>query len=219
MDIVEASIAAVAAAFSGYAAFYAMRAAKSSDRNSQAANRTAELAYQTAESVARIERDRWHRELTPQLRLRVDPNQHKIYVRFDGPVALKQLHLHLHIRDDRDRSEDPVLAGAYTAEQRAAVIWGPYRFQPGIDRADEQGRSAGPFTLAAQDLTLLAVQPTLRPEWFEGPYGEDRWRSQYRTAPLRLWVDCEAEGHNPWRLSFELPWEGSWAETGVSQPL
>ena len=60
MDIVEGSIAAVAAGFSGWAAWSAMRAARLSDQNSQTANRTAELAYQTAESVAQIERNRWH---------------------------------------------------------------------------------------------------------------------------------------------------------------
>lgn len=224
MDLVEGSIAAAAALFTGWAAFSARDAAKtakeaaeSSDRNGQTANRTAELAAQTAESVAQIERDRWHRELTPRLRVRVDlsGSNHVLIVRFDGPGELGRLHITVSIRDDRDHSEDPVL-GANPEEQRAErarVIWGPLRFRSGIDRADRAERTAGPFGLEAHEECKVGVQPSLRPRWYEGADGESRWEADYRSQrPLRLWVECEAEGHKPWRLPVKVSAaSGQWA--------
>ncbi|MFC8350947.1 hypothetical protein [Streptomyces sp. NPDC057280] len=230
MDLVEGSIAAAAAFFTGWAAYSARDAAKtakeaaeSSDRNAQTANRTAELAAQTAESVAQIERDRWHRELTPRLRVRVDlsGSNQVLILRFDGPGELGRLHITLSIRDDRDRSEDPVL-GSDTDEQRAAreaVIWGPLRFRYGVDQADSAERTAGPFSLEAHDERKVAVQPSMRPRWYDGAEGELRWEADYRyQRPLRLWADCEAEGHKPWRLAFEVSTtSGEWAvpDTGT----
>ncbi|MFF8789250.1 hypothetical protein [Streptomyces sp. NPDC015125] len=200
MGIADTSIAAASAAFSGFAAL--------------AAWRTSREANLTAASVAQIERDRWHKELTPQLRLKLEAEQGMMYARFDGPAALGRLSLRLTLRDDFDRSRVTHLAGTPTPEQLSEIIWGPYRFRPGIDRADQLGRSVDSFTLEADDRTRLAVDPSLRPSWFEGSDGEQRWRDQYRTARIRLWADCEAPGHKPWRLSFEVAQDGSWAQTG-----
>ncbi|MFF0698420.1 hypothetical protein ACFYU4_38020 [Streptomyces tendae] len=210
MDIVEGSIAAAAAVFSGWAAYSAMRAARSSDRNAQTANRTAELAFQTAEAVAQIERDRWHSALTPQLEMRQRPDG--LELRLAGPAAIGQLQVDLQIRDDRDRSNDPDVGT--TREQRAEVIWGPKRFRPGIDLASSDGRTVGPLFLEPGDMTRVATDPTLRPDWYEGVDGEQRWRQQYRDERMRLWAVCTAEGHKPWRLSFEVPRGGHWAITG-----
>ncbi|MEU2058583.1 hypothetical protein [Streptomyces bungoensis] len=58
MSIVDTSIAAAAAALSGVAAWGAWKASRE--------------ANATASSVAQIERDRWHRELTPQLRIKLE---------------------------------------------------------------------------------------------------------------------------------------------------
>ncbi|WP_411147349.1 hypothetical protein [Streptomyces sp. A30] len=195
MGIADTSIAAAAAALSGAAAVAAWRASRE--------------ANNTASSVAQIERDRWHRELTPQLQLRIDPNNHFLYVRFVRPAALGRLQVQLQVRDDRDRSQDPELAGSVTAQMRAEVIWGPYRFRPGIDGADNLGRTLAPFFFEPDDLHRVAIDPTLTPTWFEGPTGEQRWREQYRTSPMRLWATCEAPGHKPWRLSCEPPWDGN----------
>ncbi|MEU3795776.1 hypothetical protein AB0F07_39345 [Streptomyces fructofermentans] len=40
---------------------------------------------------------------------------------------------------------------------------------------------------------------------------------QNRTKRTRLWADCTAVGHKPWKLSFDVLRDGSWARTG--QPL
>lgn len=200
MGIADTSIAAASAAFSGFAAIAAWRASKE--------------ANDTASSVAQIERDRWHKELTPQLRLKLEVQQGMLYVRFDGPASLGKIDVQLTVRDDFDRSRVPALPGGATPEQIAQTIWGPYRFRPGIDGADQLGRTVTPPPLEADDRTRLAIDPSLRPSWYEGADGGRRWRDQYRTARFRLWADCEAEGHRPWRLSFEVPQDGAWAQTG-----
>ncbi|WP_326724645.1 hypothetical protein OHT59_40145 [Streptomyces sp. NBC_00243] len=199
MGIADTSIAALSAALSGGAAVAAWQASREANK--------------TAGSVAQIERDRWHRELSPQLKLKIDPNNHFLCIRFVRPAALGRIQVSLRVRDDRDRSQDPELAGSVTAQMRAEVVWGPYRFRPGIDHADDLGRAVKPFTLEPDDLHRVAIDPTLRPTWFDGASGETRWREKYRNAPMRVWATCEASDHKPWRLSCELPWNGRWART------
>ncbi|THA28232.1 hypothetical protein [Streptomyces sp. A1547] len=206
MDIVESSIAAVAAAFSGWAAYSAMQAAKSADRNSQAANRTAELAYQTAEAVAQIERDRWHRELTPKITFRVtrERGHVELLVRYGGPPALGRLTaLELRVRDDRDRSNDPLLGGGLTAEERDSTIWGPWRFRAFANGADELGRSVEPLSLMPGEEYRLGLDPTHPHRLYGG--GSVQWEKDYREKDVRLWVDCRVEGHKPWSLTADLP--------------
>ncbi|GAA3079324.1 hypothetical protein [Streptomyces glomeratus] len=62
MSILDTSIALASAAFTGAAAYGAWKA-------SSEANKAAWNANETAAAVAQIERDRWHKELRPQLRI------------------------------------------------------------------------------------------------------------------------------------------------------
>ncbi|WP_146075749.1 hypothetical protein [Streptomyces sp. Ru62] len=201
MSIVDTSIAAASALFSGLAAWGAWKASSK--------------ANDTATSVAQIERDRWHRELTPQLRIKLETEPFPaLYVRFDSPAALGELAVGLEMRDDFDRSIAPDLAGGPTREQRAAIIWGPYRFRPRTDGADETGRTVPAFPLQPGNRRRLAVEPSLKPSWYEGVDGDRRWREDHGNAPIRLWVLCTAPGHKPWKLSFGVPQDGSWAVGG-----
>ncbi|MFD4933369.1 hypothetical protein [Streptomyces virginiae] len=205
MDIVEGSIAAIAAGLTGWAAWSAMRAAQASDRNSQTANRTAELAYRTAESVAQIERDRWHRELTPKVAFRVTKERGhlELLVRYSGPSSLGTLSsLTLRVRDDRDRSNDPVLAGGMTAEERANTIYGPFRFRPYTDGADETGRTVAPISLPPGEEHRLALDPSLPHRHYAG--GTQQWEKDWREENFRMWVDCQVEGHKPWTLTADV---------------
>ncbi|MFJ6501607.1 hypothetical protein OG280_41000 (plasmid) [Streptomyces virginiae] len=206
MDITEGVIAAIAAGFSGWAAFAAMKAAKSADRNSQTANRTAELAYRTAESVARIERDRWHSDLTPKIafRLTKERGHQELLVKYTGPSSLGTLtSLTLRVRDDRDRSNDPVLGGGPTAEERALTIYGPYRFRHSTDGADETGRSVEPISLPPGEVYRLAMDPTMPPRYYG--QGTEHWQRERHDSDLRLWVDCHVDGHKPWTLTADVP--------------
>ncbi|MZD58724.1 hypothetical protein [Streptomyces sp. SID5606] len=204
MGIADTSIAAVAALFSGGAAVAAWRASRE--------------ANATAANVAQIERDRWHSELTPRLRMMITsrhPVMSKLVVHFEGPAAvLGPLSVPLRIRDDRNRSRDPELADGVTAAMRERVIWGPCRFRLGTDGADDVGRQVASFTVEADDKHLLALDLSAAPHWYEGEAGERRWREEYEHARVRLWAGCEAVGHKPWWLSFEVPRNGDWVENG-----
>ncbi|WP_331758279.1 hypothetical protein OG582_00135 [Streptomyces anulatus] len=197
MGIADTSIAAAAALFSGAAGV--------------AAWRTALAANRTAESVAQIERDRWHREVAPRIDLAVvnERGRPELLVRFNGPASLEAIGaLELSIRDDRDRSEDLLLAGGASAEERANTIWGPFRLSPHIDGADDLGRRAEPFALDHGEQRRFALERSLPPRWYEGGEGAHRWQGEHLTKPLRVWVRCVVEGHKPWRLTADLPTNG-----------
>ncbi|MFF8431096.1 hypothetical protein ACF07Y_39370 [Streptomyces sp. NPDC016566] len=209
MSIVDTSIAAASALLSGGAAVAAWRA-------SRQANEAATKANETADTVMRIEQERWHKELTPQLRIKLQAEPHEVlYVRFEGPAKLRELHVELRIQDDFDGSRPPHLVGTLAPEQVAEVIWGPYRFRPGVDDADALGRAVPAFPLLPGGRTRLAVDPSPRPSWYEGADGEQRWRDRYRTSPIRLWAVCTAPSRAPWELAFAVPMDGSWAVGGA----
>ncbi|MGV9277733.1 hypothetical protein [Streptomyces griseosporeus] len=113
MGFADTSIAAVSAALSGVAALASWRASREANR--------------TADSVAQIERDRWHGDLTPQLRVFLSRDH--LHVRFEGPASLGRLRLRFVVRDDRDRSRDVELAGGPTAEIVGCgrMCWAPRR--------------------------------------------------------------------------------------------
>jgi hypothetical protein len=199
MGIADTCIAAASAALSGIAAFAAWRASKE--------------AHHTASSVAQIERDRWHNDLTPRLQLWLGPESTHLYIKFEGPASLGRLQVRFVVRDDRDHSQDVELAGGPTAETRAQVIWGPYRFRPGLDRADQLGRTSGTILLEATDYSRLAIVPSVKPDWYENQDGEG-WRVAHGWGFMRLWVECEAPGHKPWRLPANVTTNGDRVITG-----
>ncbi|MFH8894562.1 hypothetical protein [Streptomyces sp. NPDC017949] len=213
MDIVEGALIAIAAGFTGVASLAALKTAKTSDHNSQTANRIAELAARTAESaaqiaesVAQIERDRWHRELTPEVSFRVTEERGhlELLIRYGGPSSLGTLtSLELRVRDDRDRSNDQLLAGGPTAEEHAKTIHGPYRFRHSTNGSDEIGRSVAPFSLPPGEAYRLALDPTHPPRYYA--HGRDHWERDWRNHDFRLWVDCHVEGHKPWNLTADIP--------------
>ncbi|MER6616390.1 hypothetical protein [Streptomyces xantholiticus] len=206
MGIADTSIAAVAAIFSGGAAVAAWQASKHANR--------------TADSVAQIERDRFHRELTPRLSFRIksQDNGTFLHVRLNGPTALGRLDaIDISIRDDRDHTSDPVLGDGRDVEERDRTIWGPFRFRPGVDGADNLGRTLGTFTMEMHDSRPFVLDPSAAPSWFEGAQGAQDWQKQYRDLPLRLWAICTAEGHKLWRLSAEVHQRrsgGLWTDVG-----
>ena len=114
---------------------------------------SAEHANAAAETLATIERDRRHAELTPQFQVTVDDggsgNRDRLVLlmRLTGPPGLDQLGgLTVRIRDDNYRRWVGELPVGATREQVENCIWGPYRLVPGLGsddgRADKTGRFA-----------------------------------------------------------------------------
>ena len=122
----------------------------------------ARSSSQASAAMTAIERRRWHADLTPQFELacRVTSGERAtLRVALVGPAALDRIdRVTVRIRDDIP-GRAPVTPGGPTAEEIARQVWGPYRFVPGVDGADQDrplGRTvwAAVGRLAATDIDL-----------------------------------------------------------------
>jgi len=167
--------------------------------------KAASAANRTATIVAAIERDRRHTELTPQFDItggeQAAGGSAVMRVVLAGPPDLDRLDsVTIMIRDDvPDRK--PHVAGGPTAEEIATVVWGPYRFVPGTDGADELGRGVAPVALRLGEGTRFALEPSLAPHWVSDFAS---WRRDYEGTPVRLTLICEREGREPWTIRREV---------------
>jgi hypothetical protein len=166
-------------------------------------------ASDTAAALAAIERDRWHAELTPEFKIsvvRLGPGTQRLRFRLElvGPTALPGLQsVSVRIRDD-EVERAPVSAPPPTAEDIAEHIWGPARFVPGIDGVRGNGRTANLWRVARGAAKRLDMEPTQPPFWQTYPEAQLVWLLDYKNEPVRLWITCEAEGHRPWFLHYEV---------------
>ncbi|MFE3505330.1 hypothetical protein ACFXPX_36675 [Kitasatospora sp. NPDC059146] len=185
-------IAAVAAAVSVLVAVFAWKAA---DRSAAAAER-----------VESIERDRWHRDLTPDLDIRLvqqNMNHWLLSVDLDGPEGLDDLDsITVEILDEKGVSHLPGPTGP-TAEDLAQVIWGPLRLRPGVDGVAAPGRTTTVEGLGLGHRAVRALELSLRPAWDKDPINS--WARRYLDHPLRLRIVCHKDGHKPWTLIREVP--------------
>lgn len=193
------TIAAIASAVAAGAAGYtAVRA----NRISDAANRAADAANRTADAVAQIERDRWHTELTPEFdvtatELGPGTNKATLHIFLREPAGLPGLtKAVLRIRDD-GYVHRPL--GFVTQEMIDATIYGPYRFEPGINDASADGRTVTSQPIGLGDWDKFALERTM-----PGHVDQDLWRSTYNNAPIRLSIECHADGHKPWHVTYEI---------------
>ncbi|MGW4702979.1 hypothetical protein [Streptomyces sp. NPDC004285] len=161
---------------------------------------------ETAREVAKIERDRWHRELTPELTfslIRVSPDRLRLTTTLDGPVGLDHLDtITLTVRDEagRDHSARPHHDDAMRAEL-PSVIWGAARFSPGVDGVAAPGRKSVIRSLERGDFVYRQMDNTEPPSWFQDPAD---WVDGYWDANLRLHAVCEVEGYKPWIVVAEV---------------
>ncbi|MGW1767507.1 hypothetical protein ACWCQL_26045 [Streptomyces sp. NPDC002073] len=160
----------------------------------------------TAREVAKIERDRWHRELTPELTfslIRVSPNSMRLTTTLDGPVGLDHLDtIILTVRDEagRDHSARPHYDDAMRTELQS-VIWGAARFSPGADGVVAPGRQSIIRSLERGNFVYRQMDNSQPPSWFQDP---GNWVEAYWDATVRLHAVCEVEGHRPWIVVAEV---------------
>ncbi|RPE27249.1 hypothetical protein [Kitasatospora cineracea] len=176
-------------------------------RNASAA---AADAATTARETAQIERDRWHRELTPELNfyLRASTYEWKLRVELAGPVGLDQLdRITLHVRDEAgvDHSGGVGLTEAQREEELPRVIWGPLRFRPVIDQTPEPGREAVIGVLERGDNAPRLMERSVPPSWFtENGQDPQHWQERFAGQKLRLKAVCERDRHQPWIVLAEV---------------
>ncbi|MFF0426921.1 hypothetical protein ACFYUJ_21215 [Streptomyces sp. NPDC004520] len=173
-------------------------------------------ASDTAEALALIERERWHRELTPQVEVEIRRpaagERAWFRLKLVGPVGLDRLDsVVVTVRNDEvDRT--PLTAPPPTAQDVMRQIWGPLQFTPGIDDVAEPGRETPAFVLERDDVKRFDMRNTRPPFWWTDETATARWRDEYRNQKVRLKIECRVDGHKPWYIYRELPVRSQWAE-------
>ncbi|MER8199032.1 hypothetical protein ABTY00_34420 [Streptomyces microflavus] len=159
----------------------------------------------TAREVARIERDRWHRELTPELvfsLIRVGPNRLRLATTLDGPVGLDHLDtITLTVRDEAGWNHARPHFDEAMRTELPSVIWGPARFSPGVDGVAAPGRESIIRGLERGNSVYRVMENSEPPSWFQNA-GD--WVEGYWEAKLRLHAVCEVEGYKPWIIVAEV---------------
>ncbi len=198
-------LSAVSAGMGVVTASIALWIARVANEAAHQSNRAAEQANATAEAVAKVERERWHHEMTPRFdvtitRLGPDSDQASLMLTFKGPPALERLDaVEVEIRDD-GYTHVANLASGPTQEEIDETIWGPYRFKPSIDRASANGRKVPAVPVELGGWLKYTLEKSFAPTWSDTAY----WRDRYGGAPVRLWVRCHRDGHQPWMLTFNV---------------
>ncbi len=169
------------------------------------ANETAQAAHRTAETLAVIERHRWHADLTPEITAEFVNRlgQYTLRISLTGPAGLDRLHFVTVTMQDEggiDRSGHS-LAGGLPAHEVQAVVWSPYRFTPGSDGTDTRGRAPAPFSLERGQWRPFSIEVPPAPHWMQ----HDWWEPYYADKPIRLTFECEHVDHAPWTIPFEIP--------------
>ncbi|MFD6936250.1 hypothetical protein ACFWAP_08875 [Streptomyces goshikiensis] len=181
------------------AAFLSVVAAAAAWEATGRASDTAEQARRTAEIVARIERDRWLSELTPQFEFTLTKEGDqaaKLLIHLAGPDALGHLDS-VTVRvgdDDYDHTPTQHRLGYVdphgpTPEQIAAHVFGPFRLRPRVNDADDDGRELTFTDLQVGRGRPLALDRTMPGMWMVGKT-YDSWQREYEGHPVRLVITC-----------------------------
>lgn len=190
------------------AAARANRHAAEANELAAKANALAEQANETNTKVAAIEQRRHHNDLRPQFELtfeRASGGQHpRLEVKLAGPPELGRLDkVAISMRNDQERRS--ILPNGPKAEDLEDCVWGPYRFRPFVDGADQAGRQLGEFSIEVGDARTFALEPSLEPHWHV-PAGS--WTREQKGKPIRLTVTSTREGHEPWTKVYEIKTPG-----------
>ena len=160
----------------------------------------------TAEAVARIERERWHAELTPQFDLDLidtGNSQALLRVHLSGPDALHHLdEIVITVGDDDMDHTVANPSGNVTQAEVDAFVWGPFRFTPHVNGADEHGRGPEAFSLNVGTGRPLAMQRTRPGRWMEGK-SQGMWQGENVSNPIRLVLTCR-RGDEEWVIARHL---------------
>jgi hypothetical protein len=212
LNTAAAGASAIAAVASWIVAIRANKVAAEANAAAEQANQAADSANRTAEAVARIERDRWHAELTPEFEItfEVKGNDHgSLDVQLVGPLPLRHLdEIRMEVLPSDDKDRTPRLPGGPSAEDVRNQTWGPYRFIPHTDSADQHGKGPGPFSLEVGRGAPFSLERTRPPLWQEGHDRSERWREEWRGKPIKLRLTCRRDDHEPWVVPYTIEIQG-----------
>ena len=166
----------------------------------------AHRSAKTAEVLTRIERERWHAELTPQFDLALTETgngQALLSVHLSGPDALRQLD-EVAIAVGNDDMDHTVVhpTDNLTQDDADAFVWGPFRFTPSVNGTDEHGRGPRAFPLDVGAGTSRAMQRTRPALWMEGK-SQGVWQGENAGNLIRLVLTCR-RGDEEWVIARHL---------------
>ncbi|MGQ4338093.1 hypothetical protein ACN6LF_001889 [[Kitasatospora] papulosa] len=168
--------------------------------------RTAVRSAATADTVARIEQERWHSDLTPRFELELAETgngQASLLLRLAGPDSLQHLD-RISIEVGNDDKERVLFHSGPDVSQADidAFVWGPLKFTPGVNGTDENGRGPEPFSLEVGRGTQRAMQRTHPGHWMTGKT-QGMWQGEYVGQPVRLVLRCR-RGEQEWVIARQL---------------
>jgi hypothetical protein len=141
---------------------------------------------------------------TPRFQITCQPHGDDgmfLWLTLVGPSTLDRVdEITLRVLDDQRRAPSGIVGGP-TAEEITAVVWGPWRFPPGLDNIGEYGRTATvAHPLEMGERTRLFMERTLPPKWNTDLRW---WRRDYANAALRLLIMCRRD-EVEWRVPVDL---------------
>jgi hypothetical protein len=191
-------------------ATFSAAAAGGSWKAARRANDAAKRSNDTAEAVARIERERWHADLTPQFDITLTETgsgDARLNVHLDGPDHLRHLDaVTITVGDDdNDHTLYQPRVGLTQADYDAQ-IFGPYRFLPTSDGADQDGRAVAPTPLTVGRGRPFSMERTEPGHWMA--MDMTAWQRQNADKPIRLTLTCR-RGDEEWVIARRIdnpPW-------------
>jgi hypothetical protein len=156
------SLSAVSALAGVVTAFIALRISRTANEAARQSNRAADRANATVDSVAEVERERWHHEMTPRFDVTINQlgscsDQASLMPTLEGKPALERGDaVEIEIRDD-GYTHGSGLAGGPSQQDIDETIWGPYRFKSGIDGASTNGRKVPAAAMELGEWRKLAA--------------------------------------------------------------
>jgi hypothetical protein len=182
------------------------------NRISKRSNGIAIDAATDARRALAIESAKEHRELTPRFDVTwTEPwgqqsDTAQILVKLVGPDGIDRLdEIEIFVRDDQPRTVDhPRFNGPNQADINKHV-WGPYKFDPGIDGATADGRRRPAFDLNHGSDTKVQMTRTQSQPWSQHEHSAEQWRKQYEDHPVRLTFVCRRNGDDiTWTVPVDV---------------
>ena len=161
----------------------------------------------TSKSIAKIEKDRRHSELTPKFEVflvNTRPDNHELTLWLRGPAGLAKIDsLTISIRDNKRMGASP--SGRPTEEEVAKQIWAPRRFSPQIDGASSDGRSVPYLDLRLGDEAKFQLEKTPSPPWmtYSGPH--EWWEPLGISRSVKISIACKSEEFGSWTVPWDKP--------------
>ena len=167
--------------------------------------RAAVNSNETSSSLARIELDRRHIELTPDFEVtcrKIRPDNLELTLRLRGPAGLDKLDLlKVSIRDNKRMFASPT--GRPTEEEVAKQIWGPYRFIPNLDNASADGRSVPYSELKLGDAVVFHLDKTPKGSWMLDNGSLEWWETLGISRTTKISIYCEKVGVGSWTVPVD----------------